>query len=112
MKFAIALLLWLNLLPLYHLKMTDYQHKKHELIVVFKKEISQAVAEDFLNSFKLIYRKGMDSSKGKNYFYSTGPKFIVVFKKESDKNRFMKAAENHKKEIFELYQPNWKITKD
>lgn len=58
---------------------------KIELIAVFKKEIDLPAAQTILQKTGTTYRKGMDSSRGKLYFYSTGPKFILTFSTEEEK---------------------------
>ncbi|TAL61815.1 MAG: hypothetical protein EPN85_03910 [Bacteroidetes bacterium] len=82
-----------------------------ELIAVFKKEVSMQNAKAILYKSKVKYREGMDSSRGKIYFYKTGAKFVLTFSTISDKEYFIS---NHKetKEIFELYTPDWRIQKD
>lgn len=64
-----------------------------------------------LEATRIPYRKGMDSSRGKIYFYSTGPKFILTFADEVQREKFIgayQATEN----IHELYEPDWDIQKD
>jgi len=82
-----------------------------ELIIVFKKEIELQNARQILDNAGVEYRKGMDSSKGKVYFYNTGPKFIVSFKTEKAKNDFRSMSENLS-EVHEIYSPDWSIRKD
>jgi hypothetical protein len=82
-----------------------------ELVIVFKKEIELDKALAILDGTGIKYRKGMDSSKGKIYFYSTGPKFILTFETNERKDAFITEYEN-KKEVYEIYAPDWAITKD
>ncbi|MDO1451457.1 hypothetical protein Q0590_34605 [Rhodocytophaga aerolata] len=87
------------------------QHEKIELVAVFKKDIQLSQAQELLDKTGISYRKGMDSSKGKLYFYSTGPKFILTFESQADKETFI--AQHAKKEAFhELYTPDWTKQKD
>ena len=51
------------------------------------------------------YRKGIDSSKGKIYFYNTGPKFILTFETGKNRDEFIAEYEN-KKEVYEIYPPD------
>ncbi|MBS1652797.1 MAG: hypothetical protein JSU07_12380 [Bacteroidetes bacterium] len=89
----------------------NIQDKKIEIIIVFKIDITEEFAENYLTKLGIAFREGMDSSKGKIYFYSTGPKYILTFTSEKDKKEFMsKHAKD--KEIHEIYTPNWKIQKD
>ena len=60
-----------------------------DIIVVFKKDIPIEQADVVMKKLKLSYHEGMDSSKGKLYFYATGPKFIVKVPL-SHKDEFMK----------------------
>lgn len=84
---------------------------KIELILVFKKDISLRKAKTFLNKTSVPYREGMDSSRGKIYFYNTGPKFILTFGAEQERNQFELKYQNSE-EVHEIYIPNWKIRKD
>jgi hypothetical protein len=56
------------------------------------------------------YRTGMDSSRGKHYFYSTGPKFLVDVQKDKI-SKFMEDL-NSQSEIHEVYKADWNILKD
>lgn len=85
---------------------------KHELIVVFKKSVSEEAAEDIIKSFGTPYREGMDSSKGKIYFYATGPKYILTFKDADHMSDFQKNRYQFKTEIHQLFEPDWDIQKD
>lgn len=84
---------------------------KIELIVVFKKDILKEDAQRLLEATGIPCRKGMDSSRGKIYFYSTGPKFILTFEDETQRKKFI--GEYHGTEnIHEVYEPDWDIQKD
>lgn len=86
--------------------------REFELIVVFKKYVTVERAEEVLRDNGVtVYREGMDSSKGKIYFYSTGPKFIVTFSSLEQKEKFAGANKNHK-DIHEIYTPDWNLQKD
>ena len=64
-----------------------------------------------MDTTEVKYREGMDSSKGKIYFYKTGPKFILTFETEQEKNKFEREYQSLK-EIYETYSPDWEIRKD
>jgi hypothetical protein len=91
--------------------MTRKHSDKIELIVVFKKDIELEKAEDILNNAGANHRQGMDSSRGKLYFYSTGPKFILTFEAEQHREKFASDYENLP-EIHEIYTPDWTKCKD
>ena len=84
---------------------------KIELIVVFKKDIDLQNAQAILNNTGVKYREGMDSSRGKLYYYSTGPKFILAFETEQRKELINSEFENMI-EIHEVYTPDWDKCKD
>ena len=100
--------------PLVYKITIDYQsdHNKNnaEYIAVFKKEVEEKEAIEFLNTYSCNYNKGMDSSKGILYFNKTGPKFMINFSSQRLADKFLKKA---KKEeiIYEVYKPNWEISK-
>lgn len=81
-----------------------------DIIVVFKKDISIEQADAVMKILKLSYHEGMDSSRGKLYFYATGPKFIVKVPL-SHKDEFMKKT-MEVQSVFEAYEANYKIQKD
>ena len=81
-----------------------------DMVVVFKKEIVEDHAEKIMESFNYSYRKGMDSSRGKIYFYKTGPKFIVEIR-TANRDSFIAQVEKCI-EVYEVYQADWKIIKD
>ncbi|MFN8415621.1 MAG: hypothetical protein U0U66_04735 [Cytophagaceae bacterium] len=54
----------------------------------------------------------MDSSRGKIYFYSTGPKYFITFTDEDHQYTFEKEHYQFLPEIHEIYEPVWDITKD
>lgn len=85
---------------------------KPELIIVFKKNVSDEEAEKLMKSFGSSYRKGMDSSKGKIYFYNTGPKYILTFETPEKKSDFKTNYYHFLPEIHQIYEPNWDIHKD
>lgn len=84
---------------------------KIELIVVFKKDIDLQNAQAILNKTGVKYREGMDSSRGKLYYYSTGPKFILTFETEQRKELINSEFEKMS-EIHEVYTPDWDKCKD
>ncbi|MHA1299340.1 MAG: hypothetical protein ACTSO9_07895 [Candidatus Helarchaeota archaeon] len=82
-----------------------------DLIVVFKKDVDLKDAENILNKFKEIdFHEGMDSSRGKAYFYRTGPKFIIKISDEK-KNKFIKEIERIS-ELYEVYIADYSTYKD
>ena len=81
-----------------------------DIIVVFKKDIPIEQADVVMKKLKLSYHEGMDSSKGKLYFYATGPKFIVKVPL-SHKDEFMKKIMEDQI-VFEAYEANYNIQKD
>ena len=95
-------------IPLYKIEKTKDIYEK---IAVFKKGTSLEKAEQWLDSMNAFFNEGMDSSKGKAYFYKTGPKFIVRFLSENDQIQFLKESKKNP-DIYEVYQPDWKIQKD
>ena len=92
--------------------LTEQENEKNELIVVFKKDVTPDDAESMLKTAGIPkYREGMDSSRGKIYFYSTGPKFILTFDSPEEKEKFMSANKGRDK-IHEIYTPDWTKRKD
>lgn len=85
---------------------------KHELVIVFKKNVTEEQSEKLMQSFNVKFRKGMDSSKGKIYFYATGGKYIVTFSNEEEQNEFQKNRYQFLPEIHQIYTPDWDIQKD
>ncbi len=82
-----------------------------DLIVVFKKDLKKEDAELILSQFKdIIYREGMDSSRGKAYFYSTGPKYIINMDINIKAN-FINQIESNPK-LHEVYEADWNKLKD
>ncbi len=88
------------------------KENKEELIVVFKKNVTEERSLEIVQSFGIAFRKGMDSSRGKIYFYNTGEKYILTFESSEQKMDFMKTHPKFLPEIHEIYEPNWKIQKD
>jgi hypothetical protein len=86
-------------------------NKATELVVVFKKEISEEKSLEIMNKIGYAFRSGMDSSKGKVYFYSTGPKFIVDIISEENIDTVINKYTSFS-EVFEIYKANWNIVKD
>ncbi|HEY5824272.1 MAG TPA: hypothetical protein VIT44_07905 [Cyclobacteriaceae bacterium] len=85
---------------------------EHELIVVFKKDVSEEKELEIIQSFGIKYRKGMDSSKGRIYFYATGGKYILTFDGDEAQLDFMRKGHQFMLEIHQIYEPNWDIQKD
>lgn len=81
-----------------------------DIVIVFNKDITNDQAKKIMDKFNLIYREGMDTSRGKNYFYKTGPKFIAEI--EPNRSNSLIAKISKYTEIYEVYQADWKIIKD
>ena len=77
-----------------------------DIVIVFKKDITHDQAKMIMDRFNLIYHEGMDSSRGKSYFYKTGPKI------EPEQKKSLISKLNKYTEIYEVYLANWKIIKD
>jgi hypothetical protein len=88
------------------------KQKANELIIVFKKTISEPTSSALVQSFGIPFRVGMDSSKGKIYFYATGEKYILTFKDADEKLAFQMKRYQFLSEIHEIYEPDWNILKD
>jgi hypothetical protein len=82
-----------------------------ELVVVFKKGIEVQAAQVILDKMGIQYRKGMDSSKGKIYFYNTGSKFIITFGTQLQKEKWITDYQNLP-DVYETYTPDWTKRKD
>jgi len=81
-----------------------------DMIVVFKKNVPVEKANSILFEKAYIFYEGMDSSKGKQYFQKTGPKYIVKVPPEK-----VTAFSDEMKNIFqvyEVYRADWTIEKD
>ena len=81
-----------------------------EMIVVFKKIVPIEVASRIMDSLERPYNEGMDSSRGKIYFYKTGPKFRV--KITPDEVPEFTEHLGRLSEVYEIYKANWNIVKD
>ncbi len=88
------------------------REEKNELVIVFKKAVSEEEALKKMNSFEVNFRKGMDSSKGKIYFYNTGSKYIISFENQEQKEKFQYQHYEFLSEIHQIYEPDWDICKD
>ena len=80
-------------------------------VVVFKKNIPDQTSEQILDKYNYPHWEGMDSSKGKKYFYSTGKKYFMIFPTEKEKLETMQML-NKIQELHEIYTPDWQIQKD
>ena len=87
------------------------QPTKHELIIVFRQGVSLEKGAEILRAAQVNYREGMDSSRGKAYFYRTGPKFILTFASASEKEKFREQYEQLQG-VYEIYLPDWNMRKD
>jgi len=91
-----------------------FEHDKfpvlRELAVTFKKQARRQEAEEVLQAYNLPFREGADSSRGKMYYYNTGPKFIL----HVPKDKLTAVAAELKKHplVFEVYEPDWTKQKD
>ena len=81
-----------------------------DMVVVFKKEIPIEKAREIMETQNRPYKEGMDSSRGKSYFYKTGPKFIAKIDRE-EVQEFIKQLESLS-EVYEVYKADWSIIKD
>ena len=82
-----------------------------QLIVVFKKTVTPEVARKTLDKFNATYHSGADSSRGKAYFYKTGPRYIMEFEGEAKREAFKKSI-HPSPDIYEVYVPDWNKRKD
>ena len=80
------------------------------LAVVFTKETPPTTADAIIRKQKCVYREGMDSSKGKNYFYKTGPKYLLTLNKAECTK--VKANLTKANNIYEIYEADFSIQKD
>lgn len=82
-----------------------------DLIVVFKKDVSEEKSDSLLRQYNNIsFKSGMDSSRGKSYFYSTGPKYIVSIEDNEAENYIKHLTSNPY--VHEIYEADWTIEKD
>ena len=81
-----------------------------ELVVVFKPDVPVEKASSILFEKEFIFHEGMDSSKGKQYYRETGPKFIVQVPKEKIETFHLQMK--NIPQIYEIYQPDWTMNKD
>lgn len=87
------------------------KHDKIELVVVFKKDVELQRAQEILDGAGATYREGMDSARGKIYFYNTGPKFILTFDTDEERDQFDREHQ-FLMEVHEIYHPDWTKRKD
>lgn len=92
--------------------MTKAKHPEHELIVVFKKNVPEDQSIEMVTSWNVEFRSGMDSSKGRIYFTSTGKKYILTFNTEEELDAFEMNDYQFLPEIHQIYTPNWDRQKD
>lgn len=81
-----------------------------DMVVVFKKNVPVEKADSILFEKGYIFYEGMDSSKGKQYYLRTGPKFIVKVPPEKV-TVFSEEVENIN-QVFEVYRADWTKEKD
>ncbi len=87
------------------------KQKNFQRILVFNKNVSPDLALKQLSGKDIYFLEGMDSSRGKNYFYSTGPKFILNFFSQASMLSFEKVIKKDPL-VYEIYPPHWEIQKD
>ena len=58
------------------------KEKKEELIVVSKKNVAEERSLEVIQSLRIAFRPGMDSSRGKIYFYANGAKIHTHLQKQ------------------------------
>ncbi len=78
--------------------------------VVFKKGTPPETAKELLKALGYSFREGGDSSRGKQYFYDTGPKFLVAA--GVDGTEKLKRELSGKPEVFEIYEADNSVQKD
>ncbi len=81
-----------------------------ETVVVFKKGTPPETAKGLLRASGCSFREGSDSSRGKQYFYATGPKFLVAA--GVDGTEKLKRELSGKPEVFEIYEADDSVQKD
>jgi len=81
-----------------------------DMIVVFKSDVPMEKASSILFEKDFIFHEGSDSSKGKQYFKDTGPKYIVIVPK--DKIETFNLEMKNIPQIYEIYQADWTVNKD
>lgn len=81
-----------------------------DMIVVFKKNVPVEKANSILFEKGYIFYEGMDSSKGKQYYLTTGPKYIVKVPPEKVA-AFIDETKNIF-QVYEVYRADWTIEKD
>lgn len=92
--------------------MSDKKHPEHELIIVFKQNVTEEQSNAIVASWNVKFRTGMDSSRGKLYFYATGEKYILTFTSDDELMNFRRLRYQFLPEIHEIYTPDWEIQKD
>ena len=81
-----------------------------DMVVVFKIDVPIEKASSILFEKEYIFHEGMDSSKGKQYFLKTGPKFIV--KVPDHKIEAFHYEMKNIPQIYEIYQADYTVSKD
>jgi len=92
--------------------MSDYKHPEHQLVVVFKNNVTEEQSKAMVASWNVKFHNGMDSSRGKLYFYATGEKYLLTFNSDDELMDFRRLRYQFLPEIHEIYTPNWDIQKD
>lgn len=110
MKKLIVVVVFYSLLMLPGISLAKDPPFLSEIIVVFKKEVSLKKARKIMTKFDLPHREGSDNSKGRIYFYKTGPKFILHVDKDKS-NAFIQGC-SKTPQIFECYLADWELIKD
>ncbi len=88
------------------------EHPENELVVVFKKTVTEQQASDLIKSWNVKAREGMDSSRGKLYFYATGDKYILTFDNYDALMDFRGRHYQFLTEVHEIYYADWDKQKD
>ncbi len=81
-----------------------------DICVVFKMDTPFAGAISLLSTLPYPYREGGDSSRGRLYFDSTGPKFIITAS-STEVERCI-AAMSASPIVYEAYVANFEFFKD
>ncbi|HZS40301.1 MAG TPA: hypothetical protein VFF06_25895 [Polyangia bacterium] len=81
-----------------------------EMVVVFNKGVASDRASAVLEQLGWDFHEGSDSSRGKKYFYSHGPQFLVEVP-DAELDRFKRSVKK-RSEIFEAYPADRSVQKD
>ena len=80
------------------------------VVVAFKKGVTEAQARAVLEPLGVPFHPGSDSSRGKVFFYSHGPQFLLTV--EPGKVTATIAKLRQSQRVAEAWEADWAITKD